>query len=777
MKKFLFVLLVLAYLSGYAEEAGVHRFATYNVRIATSTCGDKGEKNWANRRTYVAQNITGYDFDIVGLQEVINDYTVPNVGKSQLQDLRGLLSDYADYSVGQDGTNHEQNSIFYKKNKYTLLDKGRFFLNEHPEKAGKGWGGTFSRVCIWVHLRDKTSQQDFYFVCAHTNHGAEESSIQGARLISQRLREIAGNKPVILVGDFNMRRAEHAQAYSEYAVSLFDLALTTPEDQCLPADGPQITATTTEWTPAVQQSSGNEFDYIFYNRMEPLSRHIITEYYPDAGRTVNPSDHYPLLGRFRISSNPQTVIRATDETSLHTALSNAAMGDTILLTEGTYSLTRSLTPHCSVTISGGWDAAFTSQTGMSLLQPGGFAEPMISIPDYFNLSLDHLEISGANSTTVNGGAVVCSYGKKLALNDCYLHDNTTTKNGGTIVHKGESLLLKDCVFERNNATNGGAVWLQESDAVTIRNCRFVANNANSAGSAVEMTGCSVLDVQRCAFVSNTATTRGALDISPSAAPQAAHILNCAFLNNTLSSRKGMATATKRYGGAALWADMTANSIPLNIGLCTFMGNHTTFTGTADNFGGGALAVFKGKLCLMDNLILANDQKIGGAAPVWADLYKVALDVIIRTETDNLYSSSSEISGWENTIVDAFGGTLSGGQYIPKIKENGAYPIYQKILGTQSIACLPANKRMCESAFNYDLNGDGSISGSVTRDMVNRNRNLQSCVGAVEFTGNDQPEGIDQIKNDQSPLTDKIIENGQLIIIKNGIRYDASGNRL
>ncbi len=169
MKKILFALLLLAYLPCHAEEAGVHRFATYNVRIATSSCGDKGEKNWANRRTYVVQNITGYDFDIVGLQEVINDYNVPNVGKTQLQDLRDLLSDYADYSVGQDGNNHEQNSIFYKKNKYTLLDKGRFFLNEHPEKAGKGWGGSYSRVCIWAHLRDNASQQELVFACARTN--------------------------------------------------------------------------------------------------------------------------------------------------------------------------------------------------------------------------------------------------------------------------------------------------------------------------------------------------------------------------------------------------------------------------------------------------------------------------------------------------------------------------------------------------------------------------------------------------------------------------------
>lgn len=778
MKKLLFVLPLLACLSGHAEEADVHRFATYNVRYVNANNGDTGEKQWANRRTYVVQNITGFDFDIVGLNEVTGNNKDASTGKSQLQDLRDMLPAYADYSVEREGKNYSYNSIFYKKSKYTLLDKGRFYVNEHPETPGVGWDGDISRTCIWLHLQEETSGQDFYFASTHANFGATESGIQGAKLISQRLSELAGQKPIILVGDFNMLRSSHEDCYRWYAAHFYDLALTAPENLCLPADGPQITATTTEWTPAVKNKNGSEYDYLFYKNMIPLSRHIITEYYPEAGRTVNPSDHYPVLGRFRLRPvNHPTSYQATDEVSLKTALENVKMGDTIRLAEGTYSLTQSIVPDCSVTISGGWNTSFTSQTGTSHLQLGSLTEAMVNIPHYFNLTLDHLEISGANSTATSGGAVIYSCGPQLALYDCYLHHNTTTKNGGVIVHKGENMLLSACCFEHNSATNGGAVWFQERDVVTIHDCRFVANNASAAGGAIEMTGGTVLDIQRCAFNGNNATTRGALDISPSAAPKAVHVLNCAFLNNTLTAKKGLATATKRYGGAALWADMTANTIPLNIGLCTFMGNHTTFPGTADNFGGGALAVFKAKLCLLDNLILANDQVIGESAPVWSDLYTVASDVNLWRDTYNLYSSSTEIEGWENTIVDAFGGKLSGGQYTPHIKENGAYPIFKKNLGTYSIACLPANQRMCESAFSYDLNGDGTINGTITVDMVNRNRNLQSCVGAVEFTGKDVPDGFDQTTNDPLPITNKVVENGRLIIIKNGIRYDALGNRL
>ena len=69
MKRILFILPLLMAITLHAEEAGVHRFANYNIRYVNASNGDTGEKLWANRRTYVVKNITGYDFDIVGMEE------------------------------------------------------------------------------------------------------------------------------------------------------------------------------------------------------------------------------------------------------------------------------------------------------------------------------------------------------------------------------------------------------------------------------------------------------------------------------------------------------------------------------------------------------------------------------------------------------------------------------------------------------------------------------------------------------------------------------------
>jgi hypothetical protein len=267
----------------------------------------------------------------------------------------------------------------------------------------------------------------------------------------------------------------------------------------------------------------------------------------------------------------------------------------------------------------------------------------------------------------------------------------------------------------------------------------------------------------------------------------AYILNCSFLDNTVTAKKGLAAATKQYGGAGLWANMTANTVPLNVGLCTFMGNHVAFDGTEANIAGGAIAVFKAKMCLMDNIILANDLKIESASPVWSDLYVSSTDVNLWRDTYNLYSASSDINGWEDDIVNTFGGALEDGRYTPYIKQDGTYPIYQKNLVSYNLVCLPTVQRYCESAFTYDLNGDGAVNGYVAHDQMNRARAVMSCLGAVEYTGEDKPEtpeepdqpgGFEETESGQQTKgSEKFIKNGTVVIIRNGICYDILGNVL
>lgn len=292
-----------------AEEPDVHRMATFNVRYCNPANGDAGDKLWANRREFVGGIVHDYAFDVVGMEEVIGNNSDPQTGRSQLQDLRDMLPEYDDWAVEREGRKYEHNVIFYRRDRYELLDKGKLYLNEHPDTPGPGWTtGTnenLPRALAWVKLRDKASGGAFFFAVAHTNYGATQSGIESCRLIGRRMAELAGDESIVVVGDFNMRRADHRQAWLGMAYYLVDAALCT-ETSCVPKGS--ITHTASNWLPATDPGCrGSEFDYVFFKRMKALSRMIITE---DYGRPIAPSDHFPLMVRFRLPAEGDTSISA-----------------------------------------------------------------------------------------------------------------------------------------------------------------------------------------------------------------------------------------------------------------------------------------------------------------------------------------------------------------------------------------------------------------------------------------------------------------------------------
>lgn len=758
MKNLLSVLVVLtvAVLPLKAEEAGVHRFANYNVRYANPNNGDTGEKKWSNRKEFVKKIVTDYDFDIVGMEEVTGNNKDEVTGKSQLQDLRELLTDYADWAVEREGKNYEYNVIFYKKAKYELLDKGRFYMNSHPETPGEGWTtgseNNLPRALGWVRLKDKASGQEFYFAVAHINYGLYASGIESCKLIGQRLKSIAGQTPVVLVGDFNTRRDDHETAYRGIASHLYDLALTAPENICLPESGPQLTSTTTGWTPAKNSSSGSEFDYIFYDHMEPLSRHIITEYYPELGRTVNPSDHYPLLGRFRLGSAAHpTRFYASDAATLKQALEDVTMGDTICLKQGTIMLTEQIAPKCSFTMIGGYNDDYSQIKGVTTLTIENPTQSMISIPHYYSLTLENIELKAGRTDYLSGGGAIYSKGANLSLKNCLFTDNSAT-SGGAISTTVDSLYIAGCIFTGNSAKYGGGVYAKVRTHAQVEDCRFFRNEATDGGAAMMVAEFYTLFVQRNSFYENESSKCGALYIYPTETALSANLLNNCFLNNHLSSKNGLDAVIKYYGGAAVNARMNSNNQLFNMAHCTLLGNRVDFSGTSTaNFKGAAINVFSGRACLMNNLMIGNSLTLGDGTKRYSDMM-VTEETNIWRNTYTLTSESEEISGWEDKLTETFAGKWDDGIYEAQVKEDGSYPILKKTLADYDIACIPTTQRLCEGAFSYDINGDGTIGGYVAHDMLKQQRTLKSCIGALEYSGTDT--GVENTESETGALLNK-----------------------
>ena len=106
------------------------RIATFNLRYANPK--DSGNL-WVDRLPVVAALIGFHDFDIFGTQEVL---------PGQITDLQNLLPNYSWYGLGRDDGKDkgEHSAIFFKKDKFTILNKGDFWLSQTPETVGaKGW--------------------------------------------------------------------------------------------------------------------------------------------------------------------------------------------------------------------------------------------------------------------------------------------------------------------------------------------------------------------------------------------------------------------------------------------------------------------------------------------------------------------------------------------------------------------------------------------------------------------------------------------------------------
>ena len=775
MKKIFLILIVASVIMPlFAEETGIHRFATYNIRYSLKNNGDTGDKLWSNRAEYVYRIVRQYDFDVVGMQEVTGG------SSQQLKDVETNMTEYTMYAVESAKGDQGYNAILYKTNRYNLIEQGVFYLNEHPETEGLGWttNEQHPRLCIWTHLEDKATKQDFYFCCTHVNYGPTESGIESARLMARMIRDIAGQTPVILVGDFNMSRTEHELSYRNYMGEFYDSFLTT-KTECIPTTNPSVEGTATNWeTAGSGRFSGNAFDHIFYDHMECLNRYIITE---DFGRSVTPSDHLPVMGRFRLQTGEHpTHFYANDEQSFRNAIEQATMKDTILLTAGNLSLSNNIVPQKSLCIIGGWNDDYTKIVGKTQLVPEFSEMPIFSIPHYWSLELQNIRIDNAKYSGSTGGAAVYSNGSVLKLVNCTMIGCHSDKQGGAITATTHDLILDNCFFKGCKSKAGGAIYIGNYSQLRIKNCRFRGNEAPMGGAVLVVSGQKDI-VSQCSFWENKSEKQGTFTVKTSATNyRNINFTNCSFVNNTLTANKGLATVTSEFGGSAIYVSVPKDINLVNIGLCSFIGNNTDFSGEKENIGGSAVMVMKGKMCFMDNLCLANNLKTSSAS-MYKDLL-ISEDVDLWKNSDNVTSDMSALGAWQNAIPNFIEGTIVGDRFNAVITNLGAYKLKSTSINGFNIQTLTSAKRTIEKMYGVDLNEDGNQTGSINYDMLMNTRAVQSCIGAMEYGGkteSEEPEETaDNLENivgkEVSVKAKKMFVDNHVVVIKDGHSYDMSG---
>ena len=98
----------------------------------------------------------------------------------------------------------EFTSIFWKRERFELVESGEFWLSETPDELSTGWGVPYPMGATWVRLRCTDDGVELLHLNTHLDDESELSQVEGSKLITRRMAGLqGGGTPGVVTGDFN----------------------------------------------------------------------------------------------------------------------------------------------------------------------------------------------------------------------------------------------------------------------------------------------------------------------------------------------------------------------------------------------------------------------------------------------------------------------------------------------------------------------------------------------------------------------------------------------
>lgn len=257
----------------YAQKSQPINVMTYNIRYSTEK---DGENAWSKRKDKVKALVKFHDADILCTQEALAeqyDFILEN-------------SDFEAVGAGRDDGKRkgEFSPIYYNKNRFSKKDGGMFWLSQTPDVPSKGWDAMFNRVCTWIRLYDKLNKKEFLVFNTHYDHVGVQARIESAKLIKQKIQEIAPNLPVVYTGDLNV--TPETEAIATIKSFLND----SKEVSIEPPYGPEGTFNGFKFNSPLK----DRIDYIFVNKGFKVQKYAVLT---DSKDQRYFSDHLPVFAK------------------------------------------------------------------------------------------------------------------------------------------------------------------------------------------------------------------------------------------------------------------------------------------------------------------------------------------------------------------------------------------------------------------------------------------------------------------------------------------------
>jgi endonuclease/exonuclease/phosphatase family metal-dependent hydrolase len=256
------------------------RILTQNMRGSDDPDGNSVQ----DRSVRFVQMMEEYAPDLVGTQEYSYNWQVW-LGRYEKK-MGGTAEDriYGQVGCNNNGPGTKRggmNAIWYRLDRFELLDSGTFWLSHTPEVPSVIGTRMDLRICTWAKLKDLRTGAIFVFANTHLDHADMELRYMQAEILLEQLRGIVGDLPLYLTGDFN----------TGWRSSVHDLVTSVLQNSHKTA---WVDVSENWGTYHAYEQYGSEIDFIFHDAHSEAVRYdIVTKQYDGYI-----SDHYGVIVDF-----------------------------------------------------------------------------------------------------------------------------------------------------------------------------------------------------------------------------------------------------------------------------------------------------------------------------------------------------------------------------------------------------------------------------------------------------------------------------------------------
>lgn len=164
---------------------------TFNIMC--DFCHKSEQDRYSKRLPALKEIIAHHESDLIAIQELRTG--------SQAKELFSKLKNHEIYYTDSFIMSYADPVIAFNKKRFELLDKGGFWLGP-GDGFSFGWKFALPRRALWVKLKEKRSQQIFYFITSHFDNRVENLANSSKKLKSF-IHTI--DYPVIFAADTNSK--------------------------------------------------------------------------------------------------------------------------------------------------------------------------------------------------------------------------------------------------------------------------------------------------------------------------------------------------------------------------------------------------------------------------------------------------------------------------------------------------------------------------------------------------------------------------------------------